>query len=109
VHLIVVQCADGSLIVGDSHHYAATPDPFSHQAIDALILDEFRLALGIEPPPTIERWIGTYASAADRPVLIDAPQPSVRVAIVTCGAGASTGFAIGEEVITSLFGVGAAP
>jgi FAD dependent oxidoreductase TIGR03364 len=109
VHLIVVQCADGSLIVGDSHHYSTTPDAFSHQAIDALILDEFRSALGIEPPPTIERWIGTYASAADSPVLVDAPEPAVRIAIVTCGAGASTGFAIGEEVITSLFDAGAAP
>jgi D-hydroxyproline dehydrogenase subunit beta len=108
VHLIVVQSADGSLIVGDSHHYAATPDPFSCQAVDALILEEFRLALGIEPPPTIERWIGTYASAADRPLLIDAPEGSVRIVIVTCGAGASTGFAIGEEVITSLFTAGAA-
>jgi D-hydroxyproline dehydrogenase subunit beta len=108
VHLIVVQSADGSLIVGDSHHYGATPDPFSRQAVDALILEEFRLALGIEPPPTIERWIGTYASAADRPLLIDAPEAAVRVVIVTCGAGASTGFAIGEEVVTSLFSTGAA-
>jgi FAD dependent oxidoreductase TIGR03364 len=106
VHLIVVQCADGSLIVGDSHHYATTPDPFAHEYVDALILDEFRSALGIEPPPTLERWIGIYASAADRPVLIDAPEPAVRIAIVTCGAGASTGFAIGEEVITSLFDAG---
>ncbi len=107
VHLIVVQSADGTLVVGDSHHYAATPDPFSHEAVDALILEEFTAALGIKPPPAIERWIGTYASAADRPVLIDAPEPSVRVAIVTCGAGASTGFAIGEEVIASLFENGA--
>jgi D-hydroxyproline dehydrogenase subunit beta len=106
VHLIVVQCADGSLIVGDSHYYATTPDPFAHEHVDALILDEFRAALGIEPPPTIERWIGTYASATDRPVLIDAPEPAVRVAIVTCGAGASTGFALGEEVIISLFDAG---
>jgi FAD dependent oxidoreductase TIGR03364 len=103
VHLIVVQSADGSLVVGDSHHYAPTPDPFSHDGIDALILDEFRSALGLEPPPILERWIGTYASAADRPVLIDAPEPSVRLAIVTCGSGASTAFAIGEELITSLF------
>ena len=106
IHLIVVQSADGSLVVGDSHHYASTPDPFSHEEVDALILDEFRSALGIEPPPTIERWIGTYASATDRPVLIDDPEPSVRLAIVTCGAGASTGFAIGEELITSLLGTG---
>jgi FAD dependent oxidoreductase TIGR03364 len=106
IHLIVVQSADGSLVVGDSHQYAATPDPFSHEEVDVLILDEFRLALGFEPPPTLERWIGTYASAADRPVLIDAPESAVRIAIVTCGAGASTGFAVGEEVIASLLDTG---
>jgi len=103
IHLIVVQSADGSLVVGDSHHYAATPDPFSQDRIDALILDEFTAALGIKPPHVLERWSGTYASAADRPVLFDAPQAAVRIAIVTCGAGASTGFAIGEELIASLF------
>jgi D-hydroxyproline dehydrogenase subunit beta len=102
IHLIVVQSADGSLIVGDSHHYAATPDPFALQEVDALIFEEFRAALGIEPLPIVERWIGTYASATDRPVLLDAPHPSVRIAIVTCGAGASTGFALGEEVVASL-------
>jgi len=102
VHLIVVQSADGSLVVGDSHEYAATPDPFSHEHVDALIREEFRASLGLEPPPTLERWTGTYASAADRQVLIGAPEAGVRVATVTCGAGASTAFAIGEEVIASL-------
>ena len=45
VHLIVVQSSDGSLVVGDSHHYAATPDPFAPESVDALILDEFRAVL----------------------------------------------------------------
>jgi FAD dependent oxidoreductase TIGR03364 len=107
VHLIVVQSADGTLVVGDSHEYAATPDPFSLEAVDALILEEFREALGVDPPPAIERWTGTYASAADRPVLIDAPEPGVRIAVVTCGAGASSGFAVGEEVVASLLHDGA--
>jgi FAD dependent oxidoreductase TIGR03364 len=102
VHLIVVQSADGTLVVGDSHHYAATPDAFAHEEVDALILEEFRTALGIDPPPTLERWVGTYASSGDRAVLIEAPQPAVRIAIVTSGAGASTGFAIGEEVVAEL-------
>jgi FAD dependent oxidoreductase TIGR03364 len=106
VHLIVVQSADGTLVVGDSHHYAATPDPFSLRSVDELILGEFRLSLGFEPPPVLERWSGTYASASERPMLLDAPDPSVRVAIVTCGAGASTGFAIGEELIASLLDAG---
>lgn len=106
VHLIVVQSADGSLVVGDSHHYAATPDPFISDVVDELILEEFRLALGVEPPPVLGRWIGTYASAPDRAVLFDAPCPNVRIAIVTCGAGASTGFAIGEEIVSSLLDPG---
>jgi FAD dependent oxidoreductase TIGR03364 len=108
IHLIVVQSADGTLVVGDSHEYASAPDPFGHEDVDALILDEFRAALGREPPGTVERWIGTYASASDRPVLIDAPEPEVRIVVVTSGVGATIGFALGEEVITSLFGSGPA-
>ncbi|HTY51230.1 MAG TPA: TIGR03364 family FAD-dependent oxidoreductase [Steroidobacteraceae bacterium] len=103
VHLIVVQGADGTLVVGDSHYYAPTPHPFVPVEEESLILSEFRAALGIEPPPVIERWTGTYASASDRTVLLDAPHPRVRIAIVTCGAGASAGFAFGEEVVASLF------
>jgi FAD dependent oxidoreductase TIGR03364 len=103
VHLIVVQSADGSLVVGDSHHYAPTPDPFSHQAVDELILAEFAAVFARPASPVVERWTGTYASAAE-PVLMDAPMDGVRLAMVTTGAGASTGFAIGEEVVADLFG-----
>ncbi len=50
VHLIVVQSADGSLVVGDSHHYAPTPDPFAREAVDRLILDEFEAVFGRAAP-----------------------------------------------------------
>jgi D-hydroxyproline dehydrogenase subunit beta len=107
VHLIVVQSADGSLVVGDSHHYAPTPDPFSQQAVDDLILDEFAAVFGQPASPVIERWTGTYASAQDRTVLVDTPMDGVRLVMVTTGAGASTGFALGEEVVADLMGEGA--
>ena len=58
VHLIVVQSADGSLIIGDSHHYAATPDPFADERVDQLILEEFAAATGRRAPPVLERWTG---------------------------------------------------
>jgi FAD dependent oxidoreductase TIGR03364 len=103
IHLIVVQNADGSLIVGDSHHYAATPDYFTDERIDQLILEEFSAATGRSPPAVRERWVGTYASA-DRTMFIDAPARDVRLVMITSGSGASTGFAIGEEVVTDLFG-----
>jgi FAD dependent oxidoreductase TIGR03364 len=104
IHLIVVQSADGSLIVGDSHDYAATQDCFAHEHIDELILDEFAAATGRPSPAVRERWIGTYAAAPDRTMFIDAPARDVRIVMITSGSGASTGFAIGEEVVTDLFG-----
>jgi FAD dependent oxidoreductase TIGR03364 len=104
VHLIVVQSADGTLVVGDSHHYAPTPDPFADEAVDTLIMDEYRAVLGPGAPRIIERWTGTYASAPDRPVIVHTPAPGVRLVMVTTGAGASTGFALGEEVVADLFG-----
>ena len=100
VHLIVVQSADGSLVVGDSHHYGDAPEPFTSEAVDQLILDEYHAVLGA-PPPVIERWSGTYATSPDQLFLIDHPLPDVRLVVVTCGAGASTSFGIAERTFQS--------
>ncbi|MCB1777109.1 MAG: TIGR03364 family FAD-dependent oxidoreductase [Candidatus Competibacteraceae bacterium] len=104
IHLIVVQSADGSLVVGDSHHYDNPPDPFASDAVDRIILDCAHEVLDIPNPQVIERWTGVYASSAERLALVDSPRDAVRVVMVTSGTGASTGFAIGEEVIADLFG-----
>ncbi len=104
VHLIAVQNADGSLVVGDSHHYDATPDPFAPAAVDELILDEFRKVVAMPEPAVSERWLGTYASAPDRLMLVDRPANGVRLVAITSGTGASTSFAIAEEVLDELTG-----
>jgi glycine/D-amino acid oxidase-like deaminating enzyme len=102
VHLIAVQSADGSLVVGDSHHYAPTPAPFAPDQVDALILDELHAALDLPGLTVAERWTGTYAAAADRLMLVDRPAARVRLVVITSGTGASTSFAIAEEVIDDL-------
>ena len=104
VHMIAVQSSDGSLIVGDSHHYGDTLDPFAPEAVDQLILDELDAVLDVPGRAVRERWVGVYASGGDRLMLVDKPSDSVRIVIVTSGTGASTAFAIGEEVIAELFG-----
>jgi D-hydroxyproline dehydrogenase subunit beta len=104
IHLIVAQAADGSLIVGDSHHYDTPTEPFAEERIYELLLDEYRTVMGHSAPAIRERWTGTYATGRDGgAVLIEAPSPQVRLAVVTAGCGASIGFAIGEEVINDLF------
>ncbi len=98
VHLIVVQSADGTLVVGDSHHYDISPDPFSRSDVDDLILDEFSQVFG-RAPPVLERWTGTYASSAAADMFRAEPLPNVRQVVVTSGTGASTAFGIAEETI----------
>jgi hypothetical protein len=98
-----VQSADGSLVVGDSHHYDQTHEPFAEQSVEDLILDEFRAATGFDAPPVLERWTGVYASA-DQDMFREAPEPGVRLVMVTSGTGASTAFAIAEETMADLFG-----
>ncbi len=101
VHLIAVQSADGSLVVGDSHEYDAAPDPFQRREIDALILEALRDTMpGFEAPAT-ERWIGFYAWSPQRPWFSEEVLPGVHMTVVTCGAGMSSGFAIGERVVAA--------
>ena len=100
VHLIVVQSADGTLVVGDSHHYGATPDPFQPEAVDALILEEFERVLG-PPPVTTERWVGLYPSGPED-AFHEEVAPGVRLVSVTSGTGASTAFGLAEEVLRDM-------
>jgi FAD dependent oxidoreductase TIGR03364 len=105
VHLIVAQGADGGLIVGDSHHYDHLPTPFAPASAEEDILDEFARATGRAAPRVLERWTGVYAVADDRTLLVDTPEPGVRLVIVTSGTGASTGFGIAEKVLGEFLGL----
>ena len=98
IHLIVVQSADGSLVVGDSHHYGPVLEPFADQRVDALIMEHLHRTLKLKAAQVTERWVGTYPSSASTDCLIDAPDDATRMVLVTSGTGASTAFGIAEEV-----------
>ena len=98
IHLIVVQSADGSLVVGDSHHYGDAPEPFAMEEVDQLILRHLRSTLNLETAQVTERWTGVYPSSKAAPCVIDAPNDATRVVLVTSGTGASTGFGIAHDV-----------
>ena len=98
IHLIAVQSADGTLVVGDSHVYGNSEAPFASERTDALILQEMHRVLKLRDAAVSERWTGTYASAAG--VVYKAQvAPGVVLGIVTGGTGASTSFAFAEELL----------
>jgi hypothetical protein len=104
IHLIVTQSADGSLVVGDSHHYAATPDLFRVRRGRPAHPRRVRHGARSARSDVTERWIGTYASAAGSLALYRQAFRRVRIVVVTSGCGASTAFGIGEETIDELYG-----
>lgn len=103
VHLIVVQSADGSLVVGDSHVYGEAEDPFAQQATDELIMQSFHDVLNLPAARITERWMGTYASAQEVVHHVN-PQPGLAIGIVTGGTGASTCFGFAKELIDAVTG-----
>lgn len=103
IHLIAVQSADGSLVVGDSHVYGNAQQPFASDRFDQLILDEFDRVFDLPERHVVNRWIGTYASSRERTVLVERPADHIRLVMVTGGTGASTGFALGEQVIDDFY------
>ncbi len=103
IHLIAVQGADRSLVVGDSHHYADSHDTFQPREVDDRMLEELSAVLDIPYPDVVERWTGVYPSGPDA-AFVEAVRPGVRLVNVTSGSGASTAFALAEETISDLLG-----
>ncbi|WP_067066652.1 TIGR03364 family FAD-dependent oxidoreductase [Roseateles chitosanitabidus] len=101
IHLIAVQSADGTLVVGDSHHYGPVLPPFASDAVDRLILEELKRQLPLASMEVVERWTGVYPVSAEVPCLVDAPDERTRLAVVTGGTGASTAFGLAEEVLAA--------
>jgi FAD dependent oxidoreductase TIGR03364 len=99
IHLIVVQSADGSLVVGDSHRYGDSMPPFEPAEAEELILHEMQRMLCLGHYRVEERWTGIYPSGSQDAFIADV-LPGVQVVSVISGTGMSTAFALAEECLT---------
>jgi len=97
IHLIVVQSADGSLVVGDSHHYGSSENVFASDKIERLIIKLMYQVLSITEHMVIERWTGVYPVSNAFDALIEKVSPTMRVVIVSSGTGASTAFGLAKD------------
>ena len=101
VNLMLTQRPDGRLVIGDTHHYGVTEDPFEDEASDALVLAEMARLFG-EPLTVRRRWRGVYASSAKAPFLVTEPMPDVTVASVTTGIGMTTALGLAKRTVDQL-------
>jgi FAD dependent oxidoreductase TIGR03364 len=98
IHLIVVQSQDGSLVVGDSHHYGQAMRPFASREVEDLILYEMQRLLCLGHYQVTERWTGIYPSA-QQDSMVREVMSGVQLVSVTSGTGMSTSFGLAEDIV----------
>jgi FAD dependent oxidoreductase TIGR03364 len=102
IHVLVSQNNHGELIIGDSHHYGRTLEPFDTEKINQCILDYLRTFVTFDDLQVIERWNGTYPKTNDGGNLIIDPERDVKIVNGLGGAGMTLSFGLAEEIVNEV-------
>ncbi|MCF2572756.1 TIGR03364 family FAD-dependent oxidoreductase [Brevibacterium sp. UCMA 11754] len=97
-NLMVTDIADG-LLIGDSHAYALSPEPFIDEHVGNLLLERATSMLGIAEPVVRQRWLGQYADSAETNLILEHPDEQTTVAVVTSGIGMTLSFGIADRIL----------
>lgn len=102
VHVLLAQNQYGELIIGDSHHYGKTLEPFDSEAVNDIILDYLHSFVDLGKIRITERWNGTYPKIKDNVHLVHEPEKNVTIVTGLGGAGMTLSFGLAEENIDKL-------
>ncbi|MDH5147818.1 FAD-dependent oxidoreductase, partial [Brevibacterium casei] len=94
---------DGTIIIGDSHEYGRSVDPFIPESTTDVLLAEAACVLDQPTGFSIrQRWQGVYASSPTRPLLVETVDERTTVATVATGIGMTIAFGLAERTLTAL-------
>lgn len=99
IHVLVSQNNQGELIIGDSHHYGTTMEPFDSEKINNIILHYLQSFVDFDGLQVIERWNGIYPKTSDGGNLIVDIERDVKIVNGLGGAGMTLSFGLAEEII----------
>ncbi len=102
IHVLLSQNNYGELIIGDTHHYGRTFEPFDSEALNDLVLHYLRSFTQFSRLQVTERWNGIYPKVEGDTCLRVIPERGVSVVTGLGGAGMTLSFAIAEETISQL-------
>ncbi len=100
VHVIVAQHPDGSLVVGDSHEYAADFTPDSRADVEELILDALRDFTRLPNVRIAARWQGFYLkSTIGRTQVVLRPRERVIMVTAMGGMGMTLSWGLAKQSV----------
>jgi FAD dependent oxidoreductase TIGR03364 len=103
LNLMVTQRPDGSMVLGDSHHYERTNPPFDDESVATILLREGERLFG-QPITVRKRWRGVYASSSLTDFVIESADARTHVVSVTSGIGMTTGLGLAPAALDRILG-----
>ncbi len=102
IHVLLAQNNHGELIIGDSHHYGRTAEPFDCEELNQMILSYMNSFTQINALAITERWHGVYPKLNDGLNLLVEPEPGVTIVNCLGGAGMTLSFGLAEELLEGM-------
>jgi D-hydroxyproline dehydrogenase subunit beta len=102
IHVMLAQNHEGDLIIGDSHHYGRSFEPFDSEEVAKLILSYLARFANIEGMEIVERWHGVYSKINDDVAFINEVEPDVTIVTALGGAGMTLSFGLAEDIISKI-------
>lgn len=100
IHILLVQDADGRLVVGDSHEYTTGDFPPPADArTEALIVREAARMTRFDDWQVDERWLGIYAAHPTEPIFRQTIDERIHIVTGIGGKGMTTGPAVARQSI----------
>lgn len=103
IHVMVSQNSAGELIIGDSHEYGLTHEPFDKGFVNQFILDYLKTFARFQKEEITYQWNGTYAKMADGATeLLVQPIEGVTIVNGLGGAGMTLALGLTDQVVNGL-------
>lgn len=99
IHVMVSQNEFNELIIGDSHEYGQTFDPFDKSEINELILNYMKSFVNVKSPSIKETWHGVYAKNPGKTEFVHEPENGVKIITGFGGAGMTFSFGYAEQEV----------
>lgn len=102
IHVLLSQNGAGEVLIGDSHEYSLTVDPFDQEAINQRILNYLTTFAQVPALDIAERWHGVYPRLEGQSEFVAQPEPGVTIVTDTAGLGMTLSFGLAEENLQDL-------
>lgn len=102
IHVLLALNGKGELVIGDSHQYGLSPEPFDSEEINQLILRYLRSFTHLDNLKILERWHGIYPKLPGKTEFMAEPEKGVHIVNGLGGAGMTLSFGLAEENINQL-------